>query len=94
MVFDGVGGETLARSWSMLKPGGRMVTIVEGESKDAFFIVEPNQQQLVEIAGLIDAGTLKVLLRGVVPLADAELAFNGKAEHQTGYGKVVVSVRR
>ncbi len=29
VVFDGVGGETLARSWSMLKPGGRMVTIVD-----------------------------------------------------------------
>src|ERR1700690_3535547 len=27
VVFDGVGGETLDRSWNMLKPGGRMVTI-------------------------------------------------------------------
>ncbi len=27
VVFDTVGGETLERSWSVLKPGGRMVTV-------------------------------------------------------------------
>jgi NADPH:quinone reductase-like Zn-dependent oxidoreductase len=47
VVFDGVGGETLDRSWDLLKPGGRMVTIAsiedtaEQRGKDAFFIVEP-----------------------------------------------------
>ena len=61
VVFDAVGGETLERSWSLLKPSGRMVTIAadsEG-SKDeriekAFFIVEPNQQELTEISRLLD----------------------------------------
>ena len=28
VVFDTVGGETLERSWNVLKPGGRMVTVV------------------------------------------------------------------
>jgi NADPH:quinone reductase-like Zn-dependent oxidoreductase len=100
VVFDTVGGDTLARSWDVLGEGGRVVTVSsDGESqqeqrvKDAFFIVEPNQQQLVEVARLIDGGKLKVLVRGVVPLADAELAYNGNAGHQTGYGKTVVSVR-
>ncbi|MEI9896176.1 MAG: zinc-binding dehydrogenase [Chthoniobacter sp.] len=27
VVFDAVGGETLRRSWDVLKPGGRLVTI-------------------------------------------------------------------
>ena len=27
VVFDTVGGETLQRSWGVLKPGGRMITI-------------------------------------------------------------------
>ena len=101
VVFDTVGGDMLARSWDVLGKNGRLVTIVSGGGsdgeqrvKDAFFIVEPSQEQLVEVARLIDAGTLKVLLRAVVPLADAELAYNGKAEHQTGYGKTVVSVVR
>src|SRR6185312_2212626 len=100
VVFDTAGGDTLARSWGVLGKNGRLVTIVSGGGeheeqrvKDAFFIVDPDQQQLAEVARLIDAGTLKVLLRVHVPLADAELAFNGKAEHQTGYGKTVVSVR-
>lgn len=45
VVFDTVGGETLERSWGVLKPNGRMVTIAsggevssEGRIKDAFFI--------------------------------------------------------
>jgi NADPH:quinone reductase-like Zn-dependent oxidoreductase len=49
VVFDTVGGETLQRSWSLLKPKGRMVTIAadsEGtkdeRTEKAFFIVEPN----------------------------------------------------
>jgi len=54
VVFDSVGGDTLERSWSVLKSGGRMVTIAADSEaatdqrvKDAFFIVEPNQKQLV-----------------------------------------------
>lgn len=50
VVFDAVGGETLDRSWGVLKPGGRMVTIAadsEGTTdqrvKDAFFVAEPKK---------------------------------------------------
>jgi NADPH:quinone reductase-like Zn-dependent oxidoreductase len=49
VVFDTVGGETLERSWNILKPLGRLVTVAaSGETagderaKKAFFIVEPN----------------------------------------------------
>src|ERR671936_420474 len=59
VVFDTVGGETLQRSWSVLKPGGRMITIAaESEAtaddrvKQAFFIVEPNHEQLTQIGNL------------------------------------------
>jgi len=100
IVFDTVGGETLARSWDVLGKNGRLVSISSGEGeheeqrvKDAFFIVEPNQQQLVDVAQLIDGGALKVLVRAVVPFDDAELAYNGMAKDQNGYGKIVVSVR-
>lgn len=91
VVFDGVGGETLDRSWGMLKPHGRMVTIVEGNqrSKDAFFIVEPNQKQLIEVAKLLDAGTLKTFVAAVVPLETASDAYS-RSIQKLGYGKVVV----
>ena len=60
VVFDAVGGETLRRSWRVLKPAGRMVTIAASEEavvderiKQTFFIVEPNQKQLAEVGSLL-----------------------------------------
>ena len=98
VVFDGVGGETLDRSWNVLKPGGRMVTIAsiddtaEQRVKDVFFIVEPNQQQLVEVAKLVDAGALRTFVNAVVPLEQASDAYNGSLMNKRGYGKVVITV--
>src|SRR5262249_43045027 len=50
VVFDAVGGETLARSWGVLRPGGKLVTIAASEertqderTREAFFIVEANR---------------------------------------------------
>ena len=97
VVFDAVGGEILERSWSVLKPGGRLVTIAadsEGTKdprvKDAFFIVEPKQQQLTEIASLLSTGRLRAFVDAQVLLADAPAAYEGKVKRQHGYGKVVI----
>jgi NADPH:quinone reductase-like Zn-dependent oxidoreductase len=64
LVFDTVGGETLARSDSVLREGGRIVSLVEepptalGERVEAsHFVVEPNREQLIELARLVDAGS-------------------------------------
>ena len=99
VVFDTVGGETLERSWSVLKPHGRMVTVVStaAESTDervkqAFFIVEPNQKQLVEIASLLDAGKLRPVVDSVVPLSRAPEALAGRLPRR-GRGKLVVEIR-
>jgi NADPH:quinone reductase-like Zn-dependent oxidoreductase len=99
VVFDGVGGETLDRSWAVLKPNGRMITIAansEGTTdqrvKDAFFIVEPNKKQLLEITKLIDAGTLNTFVSAVVPLAEASIAYSKAVPDALGYGKVVIAV--
>lgn len=98
VVFDTVGGETLARSWGVLKPGGRMVTIVSTEAgssdprvKDAFFIVEPNQKQLLEIGRLLDAEKLKTVVDSVIPMSQVPDLFAGKVKRK-GCGKLVVSV--
>ena len=99
VVFDTVGGETLDRSWNVLKAGGRLVTIVSGiedkaeqRVKDAFFIVEPNQKQLVEVAKMLDAGTLRTYVNAVVPFEEASNAYSGDVRDKRGYGKVVVAV--
>jgi NADPH:quinone reductase-like Zn-dependent oxidoreductase len=97
VVFDCVGGETLMRSWSVLRPGGRMVTIAASSEatadprvKDAFFIVEPNRKQLVEIGELLSTGKLRVFVDMEIPLSDAPVAYSQKLVRRLGYGKTVV----
>ena len=99
VVFDAVGGDTLERSWSVLKPGGRMVTIaadseatVDQRVKDAFFIVEPNHELLVEVQRLLDDGRLKAFIKATVPLDDAAAAYAGTYKSDRGFGKVVISI--
>lgn len=100
VVFDGVGGEMLRRSWDVLKPTGRLVTIaadsegaLDEHTKAAFFIVEPRQVQLVEIAKLLDSGDLKVFVDRVIPPEQASAAYFGQLPRPGGRGKVVVAVR-
>jgi NADPH:quinone reductase-like Zn-dependent oxidoreductase len=99
VVFDTVGGDTLERSWGVLKSDGRMITIAadsEGTAdqrvKDAFFIVEPNQKQLVEIAKQIDAGHVRAFVKTTVPLNEASAAYSGAVREKSGYGKIVIAV--
>jgi NADPH:quinone reductase-like Zn-dependent oxidoreductase len=98
VVFDTVGGGVLERSWSVLRPGGRMVTVAsdaEGSAdarvKAAFFSVEPNHKQLSIIAAMLDAGKLRTIVGAELPLAQAPEAYAGRAPgpHR---GKVVVTI--
>ena len=98
VVFDGVGGDTLARSWGVLKPNGRLVTVAadsEGRSdersKNSFFIVEPKRDQLIQVGRLIDAGDLRTVVDRVLPFSAASDAYAGKVE-RSGRGKLVVAV--
>ena len=75
-----------------------MVTIAASEetatderTKKAFFIVEPNQKQLTEIAGLLDARRLRAFVAAAVPLSQAAQAYAGRIQKR-GAGKVVVVV--
>jgi NADPH:quinone reductase-like Zn-dependent oxidoreductase len=99
VVFDTVGGETRELSWNVLKPEGRMITIAaDGENstdprvRKYYFIVEPNQEQLIEVGKLLDAGSLKTFVKASVPLADAAAAYERGVPGMLGYGKVVVTI--
>jgi NADPH:quinone reductase-like Zn-dependent oxidoreductase len=94
-VFDTVGGDTLRRSWEVLKPGGRLVTIATSQeasqderTRSAFFIVEPRRAELEEVARLIDAGEVRPVVGAEFPLADALLAYR----HKPARGTVVLGV--
>jgi NADPH:quinone reductase-like Zn-dependent oxidoreductase len=78
LVFDTAGGDGLARSPSLIREGGTIVSIAEEppEGVDAiYFIVEPDTAQLAEIGRIIDEGALRPMIDSVYPLEDARAAF-------------------
>jgi NADPH:quinone reductase-like Zn-dependent oxidoreductase len=100
IVIDAVGGDTLDRSFAVLRRGGTLVSVAAEPSAEKakefgvhalFFIVEPNRTQLVEIAHLIDTGKVKPILDTVLPLDQARQAFEkGLTNHARG--KIVLRV--
>jgi NADPH:quinone reductase-like Zn-dependent oxidoreductase len=83
VVFDTTGANIPA--------GGRVVTIADETPGATFFIVEPNREQLVELARLADAGELHVAIDSVFPLQEAQAAFERVAARGKR-GKVVLQV--
>jgi len=97
LVFDTGGGERLARSPMVVRPGGRIVSVATEPPPDVegitavYFVVEPNREQLLEIAALVDAGELRPRIDRVFPLADARAAFE-RSLSAHGAGKIVLRV--
>jgi NADPH:quinone reductase-like Zn-dependent oxidoreductase len=87
LVFDTIGGDVLARSPGLLRPGGTLVVIkadgpVPGERDDittVVFIQESSRAQLTELARLVDEGHLRPQVGPVYPLAEAARAYRAKA---------------
>jgi NADPH:quinone reductase-like Zn-dependent oxidoreductase len=100
LVFDTAGGDRLAASPAVLRPGGRLVSVAADPPEKAagargitavYFVVEPNRDQLVELAGLADRGALRPSIDEVLPLADARAAFQRSlGGHRRG--KIVLRV--
>lgn len=98
VVLDSVGGETLARSWGVLRRGATLVTIADSAPADTAarygvrgveFIVAPNRNELVEIARLIDGGALRPIVQETFALPDTRQAFERSAPGHNR-GKVVL----
>ena len=76
VVFDLIGGDVLHRSWPMLRPGGSIVSIVEAPNDERddvnnlLFVVEPNREQLTELARRIDSERLRPVVGNVGTIAD------------------------
>ncbi|HEY2129935.1 MAG TPA: NADP-dependent oxidoreductase [Streptosporangiaceae bacterium] len=87
LVFDTIGGEVLARSPALLRPGGTLVSVKADSSPPAsrddirtvVFIQESSRVQLTELARLVDDGQLRPQVGGVYPLAQAVEAYSAKA---------------
>lgn len=100
VVIDGVGGETLARSYPIVKKGGIVVSLsdrVDQAQLDKYgirgtsLVVQNNGEELAQIGKLIDEGKIKVIVSETFPLAEANKA---QAQADTGHarGKIVLKV--
>lgn len=100
VVFDTVGGETLERSFSVLKKGGFLVSAVNSPSEavstahsvqGAKVFAKPNAARLKEVAALIDAGLVKTIVETILPLKEVR---KGHESSQSGHtrGKIVLQV--
>ncbi|MBX3303182.1 MAG: NADP-dependent oxidoreductase [Nitrospira sp.] len=88
VVLDTIGGDTRDRSWGVLRKGGRLVTIAadaegvkEQRVRDAFFIIEPNRNQLMNISHLINTGVLRPLAGSVFAMEHFRQAYEQKPMH-------------
>ncbi|MGE6785471.1 NADP-dependent oxidoreductase [Ensifer adhaerens] len=124
-AFDLLGGETLLKSFSVVKRGGKVVSIAgmpepETARKDLgrglflralfwlasyeiravarkhgvsyrYLFMHPDGAELAELAGLIDAGSVRPVIDRVFALNDVALAF-AYLESGRAKGKVVVEI--
>jgi NADPH:quinone reductase-like Zn-dependent oxidoreductase len=97
LVLDTAGGAALERAVALLRRGGRLVCVAEEPAGltagvDArYFVVEPDRSRLVELARLVDAGSLRVDIDAVFLLSDARAAF-ARSTARGRRGKVVIRV--
>ncbi|TNF84667.1 NADP-dependent oxidoreductase [Pseudomonas sp. ICMP22404] len=101
VVLDLVGGDTQERSWSVLKPGGVLVSPVSppdarrAEAVGAtgkHFATRSDGAQLQEIAALFETGELVIEVE-VLPLSQAQDALR-KSQERHIRGKLVLDARR
>jgi NADPH:quinone reductase-like Zn-dependent oxidoreductase len=101
VVVDTVGGQTLDRSFGVLRRGGRLITLSapppDGRADEfgvsaTFFIVRPNRDQLTELAALVDGDRLRVAIAQTFPLGEGREAYESR-ERGGRAGKTVLVVR-
>jgi NADPH:quinone reductase-like Zn-dependent oxidoreductase len=96
LVYDIIGGDVLARSGAIVKPGGALVSIMAPLQTDrtdirvVHFVRDANGTQLREISRLVDDGIVHAEVSAVYALADAREAFMAKSTKHIP-GKVVLT---
>jgi NADPH:quinone reductase-like Zn-dependent oxidoreductase len=92
LVFDTVGGELLEHAATLLADGGRLVSVAgDPPEEGTYFVVEPNREQLVELARLLDSGEIRVAIDSTFALSEATAAFE-RSLAPGKHGKVVIEV--
>lgn len=95
LVLDAIGGDTLDRSAAVVRPGGTLVSIAAPPSvqpsgaRAMFFVVEPNRDQLAELARRVHQGRITPTVGAARPLAETREAF---LHRPGGQGKTIIQV--
>ena len=101
LVIDTIGGETLARSFEVLKQGGTMVSVKNQDNEGLaekygvqfeWFFMSPDGEMLTELAKLVSDGTVKTVIDSTFPMDQAADAFDKLATGRA-VGKIVVTVK-
>ncbi|UBU08376.1 NADP-dependent oxidoreductase [Nonomuraea gerenzanensis] len=91
LVLDVIGGDVLDRSAALVRPGGTLVTIaapptvLPGNGRAVFFVVEADRARLADLARRLREDRLRVPVTAVRPLAEAPAAFAAR-------GKTIIRV--
>ena len=100
LVLDLIGGETQERSWSVLKKGGVLLSLVQPPLVEkakalgvraAFVAGHPSGAQLAEIAKIIDSGQLAPVIDRILPLSEVGRAHELSKSGHT-HGKIVLRI--
>ena len=99
-VIDTVGGETLTRSFAVLRSGGILVSSVSEPDLEeasrrriraAFFIVNVTSEGLNKIAALLETGVLQTHVGEVLPLSEARRAHEMLMGAPHKSGKIILT---
>ena len=100
LVYDLIAGETQRRSFAVLKDGGTLISTLQKPDEAALarkhahgahYLAKPDAAQLAEIAALIDAGKVRVVIDAIYPLEQAARAHKHMEDDHIA-GKVVLQV--
>jgi NADPH:quinone reductase-like Zn-dependent oxidoreductase len=99
-VLDLIGGETATRSFAVVKKGGVMVSTVGAANAELAaqagirgvnMVQERRAQDLVELAGFVERGTVKPRMGDVFPLEQAREAQDA-SQQRRAKGKILLKV--
>ena len=98
LVIDAIGGDTLTKSFKVLKKGGRLVSIKGQDTENLakeygvnfeWFFMSPDGEMLTEIVSLISQGTIKTVIDSTYSMKQAPEAFEQLAKGRAK-GKIVI----
>tara|TARA_Y100000385_G_scaffold242030_1_gene258808 strand:- start:1337 stop:2314 length:978 start_codon:yes stop_codon:yes gene_type:complete len=101
LVIDTLGGDTLTRSFKVLKKGGTMISIKSQDNDNLadkygvhfeWFFMSPDGKMLSELAKLINQGNVKTVIDSVFRMDQVAEAFDRLATGRAK-GKIVIAVK-